>query len=96
MASFGIWTVRVLRKLPHTEAFDAHLTRCVFAEVLFDENLTLFKILGWARIERGESHVDMSDEAVQPAVFACWIPEHSNSGEVGKVIYIQNGSQAVH
>lgn len=39
-----VWMIRLLRKLPHSEAFDRHLTDCAFAVIWNDEKLTLRKL----------------------------------------------------
>src|SRR4051812_4286431 len=35
MASLALWAVRILRRLPHTKRFDAHLTDCAALAVLY-------------------------------------------------------------
>lgn len=65
MASVGIWTIRVLRCLPHSRAFDEHLTRCAFAEIFFDEHLTIAKVLGLSRCDRTEGAQRFESSALQ-------------------------------
>ena len=96
MASLGIWAVRVLRRLPHTAAFDAHLTRCAFAETLWDENLTLFKVLGWSRIECGIGEGNSGHKAIEAAMLASGFAEDAHGGVIGKPIHFQDGTQTIH
>lgn len=69
MPSLAIWA-RLLRKLPHSAAFDEHLSRCAFSVSLFDENLTLGKVLGWTSLQSGIGEFDTARKAIEAAEFA--------------------------
>src|ERR1700731_1862283 len=35
MPNWSLWTVRILRRLPHTQKYDAHLTNCAALELIY-------------------------------------------------------------
>jgi hypothetical protein len=96
MRTLEFLTIRLLRRLPISTSFDAHLTRCAFASTLLDENLTLGKLLGWTALESGVSELDASNEAVEAAMFAGWIAENRDGGVVGEVVGVENVGQTIH
>src|SRR4051812_37064006 len=83
MPSIGIWAVRLLRKLPHSEAFDEHLSRCAFSVSFFDEDLPLGKVLGWPRLQSGIGEFDTARKAIDAAVLA----GHRLQGDQGPVVF---------
>lgn len=54
-------SIRLLRKVPHTEAFDRHLDHCALAAIWFDERLTVRKLLGLSPLQ---SNLEMSLECL--------------------------------
>lgn len=71
MASPGLWTIRLLRRLPTSPAFKTHLAQCEMAEIWNDERLTFAQIFGRAPLEdHGDRHADPRDRAVEAAVLA--------------------------
>jgi hypothetical protein len=46
-----LYLIGALRKLPHSWAFDEHLTRCVAARIFYDERLTVAKVFGWQPLD---------------------------------------------
>ena len=95
MASLGLWTVRVLRKLPITPAFDAHLSRCALAAIWYDERLTVAKVFGWTAVESVESQVDFGDEAVEAAMLARRFAEDKGRGVVNETVNFQHGTKTL-
>lgn len=95
MASLGLIAVRVLRRLPITPAFDAHLTRCAFAEALFDRRLTLGQVFGWRVLDGGESEIDASDEAIHAAMLSGWLAQNEDGKIVGEAVNFQRGTKTL-
>lgn len=95
MASLGLWTIRLLRRLPVSAAFDTHLSRCALAEIWYDNRLTVSQVFGWTAIEDSESGIDASDEAVEAAMFARRFAEHNGSGVVHDIINFQDGPKTL-
>lgn len=95
MASLGIWTIRLLRRLPISSAFDAHLSRCALAEVWYDNRLTIPQIFGWSPIEDVEGGIDLGDEAIEAAVLSSRFAENQGRGVVGDPINFQHGPKTL-
>ncbi|MBX3577518.1 MAG: hypothetical protein KF723_09920 [Rhizobiaceae bacterium] len=69
MASLGLRTIRIMRRLPITDAFDAHLARCAFAEIWSDRRVTFRQIFDLDPLET-PAPGDPRDTAVEAAVLA--------------------------
>lgn len=96
MASLGLRTIRILRKLPISAAFDVHLSQCALAYLWYDEPLSVAKVLGWTAIENSVGGVDTCDEAVQATVLASRFAKNQGRGEINDVVCFQSGTQTIH
>ena len=96
MGRLEFWTIRLLRRLPITVAFDAHLTRCAYADALFDENLTLGKLLRWSPLESGIGELDAGFETVQAPKLRRDREARDRCPVVAEGFLFQHESKSVH
>src|ERR1700719_1748513 len=89
MSSLALWAIRILRRLPHSARFDAHLTDCAALGVLYapfgeaPEGLRLSHVVGLvplpSLLPRG---LEPMDEGIKPA--AC---DSHLRGDVAPIVF---------
>lgn len=97
MSKLALLSIRILRHLPITPAFDRHLSACVMMAAFTDRRLQIAHVLGLRPVFlEGIGLPDAGDEGIHAAEFSADDRGWDHGPVVGDGVNFQHGTKTVH